>query len=291
MYDCQSCDFSSKYLNDYRRHLKSKKHLSKCNDTKTCYKCLKNYSNIGNLNKHLKSCKIDLCSKKITINSENNNGVVSIGDNNNNININIDNLNINIPNLENVSEEYRKYYMMTLPELLEKSISDFVSKEMNRQLLHEKCDFMQFAHYFTSDILVQHCIQYGSNSCAKCIRKNGTNDRKDTIIEYCNEHKLTHKDAIRVLIKNLTRNHKKNICITSLKKYDNDDGRILIKHKDLLFSLGILNSFLEQCTHSNLINFDKDVEIDQQDVLDLYEAFFKNFEKSVIANKNKFNRR
>lgn len=293
MYECKNCQFSSKFLNDFRRHLKSNKHLIKCKDNIACYKCLNNYSNISNLNRHVNSCNIDLCPKKVIVKPVNNTGVIVTGDNNvNNIenNVNINNLNINMPNLENVSEEYRKYFMMTIPGLIEKSISDFVSKEMNKQLLYEKCDFMQFEYNFTSDILLYHSLKYGTNYCRECVRKNGTNDRNDDIINYCKDHRLSQKDALRILIKTLTDNHKKNICITSLKKYDNDDGELLIKHKDLMFSLGILQSYLEKCRHVNLINFDNDCEIEQKDVIDLYEAFFKKFEKNVIANKNRFNR-
>ena len=122
------------------------------------------------------------------------------------------------------------------------------------------------------------------------VLKNGTNDRHDEVISYCKDHRLSHRDAARILIKTLTDNHKKNICITSLKKYDNDDGELLIKHKNLMFGLGVLHSYLEKCKHVNLINFDIESEIEQEDVIDLYEAFFKKFEKNVIANKNRFNR-
>ena len=286
--NCETCCYNTDIKCNFIKHVSSKKHKEKVNsDKKSCNTCFKKFATVGNTNRHMKSCKINYNNHQTGSNN-----ISIIGDNNNiENNININNLNINMPSLETVSEEYRKYFMMTIPELIEKSISDFVSKEMNKQLLYEKCDFMQFDYDFTSDILLYHSLKYGTNSCRDCVRKNGTNDRNDDIINYCKDHRLSQRDAVRILIKTLTDSHKKNICITSLKKYDNDDGELLIKHKDLMFSLGILHSYLEKCRHVNLINFDNDCEIEQKDVIDLYEAFFKKFEKNVIANKNRFNSR
>ena len=73
MYNCKCCDFKTERKNNYDRHIKTKRHLTKINLSNnsvpiitndipiitnhfTCEYCNSNYTKVSSLNRHQKSC-------------------------------------------------------------------------------------------------------------------------------------------------------------------------------------------------------------------------------------------
>jgi hypothetical protein len=284
MHDCKTCGYSTDIKSNFTKHIKTKTHLGNLKNKNACTTCFKTFANKWNKNRHEKKCGISLVV-------ETNNGNINnqIG-NNNTANTTI---NINLPNLENMeSEKYRKYYAMEISEMIKLSVKDFVTKEINKQLLHEKCDFTQFSKEFSDKIKLKYfCTFTKYDKCKDCKIEN------DFLVYSCEKHRLEYKEVIRAMVEILTNDAKKNICITSLKQFNDDDGQILIKHANALYTLGILNMFLDKFEYKFMIedgeesesDSGNEIEIDQKIILDLYETFYKKLEAKVKRQTDRHN--
>jgi hypothetical protein len=287
MLNCQACSYNCKYQSEFNRHLNSKKHKERIESKLLCSGCYKEFTTKFNKSRHEKKCNKVIQNNQTAdtinnIDTQNNQSADTI----NNTNIHIENLNINIPALENIEDKYKKYYVMEISEMIKQSVSDYVSKEVNKQLLHEKCDVMEFADKITDKIRMNYFSKFNNyNKCKNCKLENGY------IVYACDTHRLNHEEAIKSIVEILTDNPEKNICITSLKKYDNDDGDILIKHANALYNLGILNFMLETCKYGFLVEFDVENLVSQKVIIDLYQKFYKKLEAVVNKNKRKFNKK
>lgn len=290
MHDCKSCSYSTDIKSNFNKHIRTKIHLNNLKKNNACTSCFKSFANKWNKDRHEKKCNNSL---NVDVNNGNINN--QIGDHNT---VNYNNnttININLPNLDNVDEPYRQYYAMEISEMIKLSVKDFVTKEINKQLLHERCDFTQFSKDFSEKIRMKYFCRYTKyDECENCKIEN------DLLVYSCEKHRLEYTEVIRAMVEILTADAKKNICITSLKKFDNDDGEILIKHANALYSLGVLNMFLDTFEYKFMIEDDSEnkdddssrndnKEIDQKIILDLYEAFYKRLESVVKRNKFKHN--
>ncbi len=57
---CSSCEYSTTKKSNFRDHLKSKTHVVKCKNCKTCPNCLRTFSKQGPCNQHIAACKVEL---------------------------------------------------------------------------------------------------------------------------------------------------------------------------------------------------------------------------------------
>lgn len=266
---CEACNYSSRDKYDFSKHIKTKKHLDNLKSKNACSVCFKIYSNIGNKNRHEENCKNNIVqNSKVIINN-----FVS----------NYNNFNDN--KSENIQNKQEKYYIMEISEMIKQSVKDYVAKEMNRQLLYEKCDFVDYYLKFEEIIRLNYFSKFiDINNCKDCIFEN------DLITYACNNHRLDYNEVIILMVQVLTSDERKNVCITSLKKYDNDDGQILIKHKNAFYNLDVLNLFLETFEYKFIIETKEESDIDQNIVLHLYKDFYSKFEANVKYNRYKYNR-
>ncbi len=291
-FDCPICKYSARDNYDLSKHKNTKKHKQNIESKNACDYCYKAYSNLGNKNRHMQTCKIkkNLDASNQTAESISNQIADTINNNTNNTNIENLNININLPPME---DHYKKFYVMEFEDLLKTSISDYVRTEMNNQLKFENCDFMDFIEDITNKIRYKFSDQNsrlvnfgGYEECSKCeINEDGT------VVSACREHKISHLEGVKLIVEILTRNHKNNICITSLKKFYNDKGEILIKHKNALYNLGILNKALEESTNGFMVKYDKDDVVANEFILPMYEEFFKKFKNAIDLYRRQMTRK
>jgi hypothetical protein len=60
MYNCIACNFETKYLGDFRKHLKFKPHRNTCTSKNVCHICLKQFKSKSWHSTHVKKCKVVL---------------------------------------------------------------------------------------------------------------------------------------------------------------------------------------------------------------------------------------
>ncbi len=293
-FKCEACKYNTDIKCNYQKHLKTINHNNKIKLENNCEFCFKSFNNKWNTKRHMQTCKIkkNLDASNQTAENIKNQIADTIHNTNNTNNTNIENLNINI-NLPPMEDHYKKFYVMEFEDLLKTSISDYVRTEMNNQLKFENCDFMDFIEDITNKIRYKFSDQNsrlvnfgGYEECSKCeINEDGT------VVSACREHKISHLEGVKLIVEILTRNHKNNICITSLKKFYNDKGEILIKHKNALYNLGILNKALEESTNGFMVKYDKDDVVANEFILPMYEEFFKKFKNAIDLYRRQMTRK
>lgn len=62
---------------------------------------------------------------------------------------------------------------MEISEMIKLSVKDFVTKEINKQLFYESCDFIQFSKDFSEKIRMKYFCRYTKyDECENCKIEN-----------------------------------------------------------------------------------------------------------------------
>ncbi len=162
MYYCDECKLNTKYLNNFRQHLKTNSHKLKCNSNLTCYKCIKKFNRKCNLTNHEKNCNVNLCPFKIENNISTQNNAETINITNNNIN---NNINITIPESKLKDAET---IAMTFEELLNKKSTNCIQRLILNQMNEESHDLMDYVEIFDKNIenKVNEIIEEHNKNCS-----------------------------------------------------------------------------------------------------------------------------
>ena len=292
--------FNSKYLNDFRRHLKTNYHKVKCNSNFTCHKCLKKFNRKCNFTNHEKNCNVNLCPIKLNINGDNNRIDIT-----NNIikNQNINNINITIPESKLKDAET---IAMTFKELLDKKSTNCIQRLILKQMNEESHDLMDYIEIFDKNIenKVNELIEDHNKNCSfvRYIEEIDENGEKYTkILEMTplsnpehnwkchhikSQFKLDESTISSILATTIL--NKDKIVIT----HDNNAfGRtnLLFKHAKALHVDSILLDFLSKSKKYNHFNLSEDFRPSSQLKKD-YPEFYESLEIQAHNAMNIFNR-
>ncbi len=301
MYSCTSCNLSTKFLNNFRKHLNTDAHLERCNMNKACYKCLQIFKNNGALSKHLKTCMIELCPKKnkLAMQKIDTQNIIE----NQNINNNINNINITIPESKLKDAET---IAMTFEELLNKKSTNCIQRLILNQMNEESHDLMDYVEIFDKNIenKVNEIIEDHNKNCSVINYIEKTNENGEKYTKMVEMTPLTHPDhnwnchhveskfkVDESTISNIlatTILNKDKIVIT----HDNNAfGRtdLLFKHAKALHVDSILLDFLSKSKKYEHFNLSEDFRPSSQ-LKKNYPEFYNSLEIQAHNVMNVFNR-
>lgn len=259
MFKCTACKYETDNKFNYDRHIKTKIHLNNINSKLICSNCFKQFSNIQNTNRHYKKC---IQSGEIVETEDN-----------------------------FISTCKDIFFKMLLLDILKFSRGNYVYNEICKKIVYQKCCFMQYLDKITLSIQMSFLAKFknigGDSACLSC--PDCVYENIEIVSHVCDKHKLTHNEGLYSIVKALTDKNNKFLCIVRLKQFYDDSGDLLIKYNNKLYSIGILNICFLESKYGFLVDFKKErdlsLSIDEQNMLKLYEDFYKHLENDIKRYK------